>query len=671
MLPVAASALTIGRPEGQVWIGKPLDLRVPVQLDGGGGACPLVGVKLGDAAVADRDLSTTMEPGRSPDTPWLRIRSARQVDEPVVTVNVRVGCGASMVREFTLLADPPPVSAIDADRNERVRGAALPPMAAVPSRQAARSSGGSARAASAGPREGSQAQRAGGPVRAARPANQAGSGGRLRVDALDPRAAAAAAAAAGAAGAAGASGGVQDYTLPPAWLKIATRLRTIEGAAAAPIPQAGASDAAAMPALGASAPDVTAAAEQQAQALRTQVAQRDRTIQSLQGELAQARQAASERPWWLWPLLLLLALLLAVAALLWRRSRRQAAEASWWQPSGTDPDVDPPPSSQPASKLGLGTAAAVGAAAVSPLATSLDVPVVTDPGPDTISTQPPDGPEPVSADKLLDVQQQAEFCLSLGQLDQAVGVLADHLDEYGSTSPLMYMELLRLLHSQGRKADYATTRRECRKALGLDLPAYEDFSDSGRALASYPEAVERIEKAWPRREVLGVLEELLFQSVDAQGKAPFELPAYRELLALYGAAQERLANGGMMPADGATTTAMGLLAPVAVTQPPTAPLPLSAVDMTLPAIDAPGPAPGTIDFDLSDLEATSIDTIPKALRGNDDHLSGPGPKDGIGADAAPTVPNDFDPVPPDFQLFDPELEDSIRPGTSIKKSSDH
>lgn len=663
MLPVAASALTIGRPEGPVWIGKPLDLRVPVQLEGGGGACPSVGVKLGDATLSDRDFGTTVEPGRSPDAPWLRIRTTRPIDEPVVTVNVRVGCGATMVREFALLADPPPVSAIDADRAERALGASLPPVGAPPPRQAGRSTEGRNLSTGARTREATPAQRSGGAVRAAPRIPAASTGGRLRVDALDPRAAAAAA---GAASAAEASGAATDYTLPPAWLKIATRLRNIEAGAVASLPQGGASDAVSTPAAAASAPQDGQVADRQDAALRAQMAQRDRTIESLRTELAQAREAASERPWWLWPLLLLLALLLAVAGVLWRRSRRQAAEASWWQPSEAEPDADLP-TDPPIKPAGLATAAAVGDLAGAGI-TPPPMAAAADPGPDTISTLPPDGPEPVSADRLLDVQQQAEFCLSLGQFDQAVGVLADHLDEYGVTSPLMYMELLRLLHSQGRKADYDTTRRECRKALGLELPAYEDFNNEGRSLAAYPEAVERIEKAWPRREVLGVIEGFLFQAVDSQGHAPFELPAYRELLALYGAAQERIASGSMMMGgDAGTTSAMGLLAPVAVSQPPTAPLPLAAgaaVGAAAPVVA--GPPPGTIDFDLSDLEAASIDTIPKALKGRAPQAE-PEPQAAHDADPAPTVPNDFDPVPPDFQLFDPELEDSIRPGASIKK----
>lgn len=656
MLPVAASALTIGRPEGQVWIGKPLDLRVPVQLEGGGGACPSVGVKLGDVVLSERDFATTVEPGRSPEAPWLRIRTTRPIDEPVVMLNVRVGCGTTMVREFALLADPPPVSTIDADRNDRAVGASLPPMGA----QRRQGAGGTAGRTTVRPRETAQARRAGGAVRAAPPASATPSGGRLRVDALDPRAA-------GLAGAAAASLAAEDYTLPPAWLRIATRLQNLEAGAVAPLPQGAASDAAASPIGAASAPEAQAA-DRQAEALRAQVVQRDRTIESLKTELAQTRAAAAERPWWLWPLLVLVAVLLGVAAVLWRRSRRQAAEASWWQSSAAELDPDLPDELSVKPEAGPAVAAAVGGLAASATAGTLPAMPAADPGPDTISTLPPDGPEPVSADKLLDVQQQAEFCLSLGQLDQAVGVLADHLDEYGLTSPLMYMELLRLLHSQGRKADYDTTRRECRKALGLELPTYEDFHDGGRSLAAYPEAVERIEKAWPRREVLGVIESLLFQGVDSQGHAPFELPAYRELLALYGAAQERIANRGMMENEGLTSSAMGLLTPVAVSQPPTTPLPLSEAGAAPVASAATGPAPGTIDFDLSHLEATSIDIIPTALKGSTstEELT---PKAGLDAETAPTVPNDFEPVPPDFQLFDPELEDSIRPGASIKKPS--
>src|SRR5215207_3596376 len=86
-----SSALTIGRPQGAVWIGKPLDLVVPLSLDeaeSSGALCLEAEVVQGDLRIPDRSLSISLEPGPNPASSRMRIRSSTTVDEPVLNVNV-------------------------------------------------------------------------------------------------------------------------------------------------------------------------------------------------------------------------------------------------------------------------------------------------------------------------------------------------------------------------------------------------------------------------------------------------------------------------------------------------------------------------------------------------------------------------------------------------------
>jgi pilus assembly protein FimV len=105
-----SSALTIGRPSGNAWIGKPLDLLIPLQLDNsesGDGLCLEADVLQGDARFDDKRVTLSLEPGAGPDAPRVRLRTTRAVEEPVVTVKLTAGCVTKSTRQYVLLADLP------------------------------------------------------------------------------------------------------------------------------------------------------------------------------------------------------------------------------------------------------------------------------------------------------------------------------------------------------------------------------------------------------------------------------------------------------------------------------------------------------------------------------------------------------------------------------------
>lgn len=109
---LSSAALNVGRARGAAWIGQPLDLVVAVQLDGNPGdsnICPEAEVYHGDSRLESGRVRVATEPSREADTVNLRVISSTLIDEPVVTVYVRAGCGPQKVaRRFVLLADFPP-----------------------------------------------------------------------------------------------------------------------------------------------------------------------------------------------------------------------------------------------------------------------------------------------------------------------------------------------------------------------------------------------------------------------------------------------------------------------------------------------------------------------------------------------------------------------------------
>ena len=107
---LGSTALTLGRARGAAWIGQPLELLIPVQLDPGqtdGAVCAEADVFHGDSRQDSSKVQIQVLPGEQADSFNLRLNSAALVDEPVVTIYLRAGCGQKSARKYVLLADYP------------------------------------------------------------------------------------------------------------------------------------------------------------------------------------------------------------------------------------------------------------------------------------------------------------------------------------------------------------------------------------------------------------------------------------------------------------------------------------------------------------------------------------------------------------------------------------
>ena len=140
----------------------------------------------------------------------------------------------------------------------------------------------------------------------------------------------------------------------------------------------------------------------------------------------------------------------------------------------------------------------------------------------------------VKAEELFDVQQQADFFVSLGQKDQAIEVLRSHIEESEETSALVYPDLQKLHHQLNEKLGFEAFRQEFNARFNTETSELEAYSDaaSGEGLQGYPIAMSRIVALWPSAKVLNVIEQSMFRQPDSQ-ITTFDLEAYRELLLLY------------------------------------------------------------------------------------------------------------------------------------------
>ncbi|MDB5956218.1 MAG: hypothetical protein JWP60_2826, partial [Ramlibacter sp.] len=129
-----ASALSLGRTHGAPLIGRPLELSIPVTLDAPDAEGPCASAELfyGESRVT-RTPSVRWEPGPAGQG-VLHVSSSEPVDEPMVTLYLRVGCGQSTTRRFVLLSEPPPANEASAPLPRTVP--VQPPVVAAPAAQA-------------------------------------------------------------------------------------------------------------------------------------------------------------------------------------------------------------------------------------------------------------------------------------------------------------------------------------------------------------------------------------------------------------------------------------------------------------------------------------------------------------------------------------------------------
>lgn len=291
-----------------------------------------------------------------------------------------------------------------------------------------------------------------------------------------------------------------------------------------------------------------AALEAEAKGLREKESRQAAALQDLQ---AQIDQAQSQR-WLTYGLGGLLALSLLALAVVWRRRSSPAEPArnkTWWQaaadkepvasPVAADPAVDVdldldlglPRDSRlegmrPAADSGLGDSQSP----VSPIA-KVDKREFS---PSAMGVS-----RSVATEELFDVQQQADFFVSLGETDKAVDVLRGHLMDSQEPSPLAYLDLFRLYHQLGRRDDYEQLRKEFNQVFNADAPPFDQYNDRGRGLEAYEDAVSRIQALWPQPRVLEVIERSIFRDPgDASTAEVFDLEAYRELLLLHAVAKD-------------------------------------------------------------------------------------------------------------------------------------
>jgi len=537
--PQGAQALGLGRPQVLSALGRPLDVVIPLTLAEGEqmpDGCLRAEVSAGDARVPAGLLQMRVE--GEPGQLRIRLQSLARIDEPALRITLALGCPLRLTREFNAFIDP-------------ASGAAAPvplPPAAAPLPVAEPTARLVAEAPAPKPRPRPKPPRTNGPrlvlerpevlvSQAPRPVQPAASAPETE---LTPELEAQ----------------ITQLEQTVAQLRAELQARQAEAASAA------------QPASAAPPPAPVASAPASAPA--------PVPVRSV--------HASPYRDPMTWLLTLGLSLLAGSAAFYgsrWRdeRARREraywralhAAEGAGQPPAAPSPGMAPPVIAEAAALPDEGqhqvtrpqprpmpwppapiaapgpVVPAMPPLPAMPSAAETSASLRTQPLPAQAAAAPVLSNELTVADELLDLQQQVDFLLLLGQHEAAADLLATRLSR-GNAGAMPYLMLMELCQQRGEPEVFAELVKQFEQRFRMLAPQWSQSLARGRSLDACPSVIAHLQVVWSDpAAAMRMLQELLARG-GGPGVPSFDLPAYRDLLTLYSVARD-LFEAGMRGDD--------------------------------------------------------------------------------------------------------------------------
>ena len=543
---LAVPALTLGRARGAAWIGQPLELLVPVQLDGAqadGTLCAEADVFHGDSRQESSRVLVQVLPTDQPGNFNLKITSSSIVDEPVVTVYLRAGCAPKFSRKYVLLADIASDTSAPASRVPAPVAPAVPLVTpadtAVPSAAAAIAAPMAAPAAT----EGERIKRS---SRAAKPTAP------MRETAAQPTAAPDAASKQETAPkpeAAPKASKVAEASRPLAAGKPRLRLDPVEILGERVTQLESASTASTVQKDAAQESQKMEALQSDLKVLLDQAAKNEASLLAMRERL---ERSESERVSLgvVYGLAALVLLCLGALAYLWSR-RPQALD--WKAPAAplASPETLPPVvDTLVASTEATQALTRPGPATESASPVDVDLFELDEQSQETVMALPQDvtegaGPDAsrgaqylnFTAPELAELRLQAEFFAKKGKVDEAIEVLEYGLHRAPQACPLLFLDLLDITHAYSRKIDFREFREQFSRVFNVAVPEFPLYRDQGRALEAYTLLSQEIQAQWESPEVLGLIEGALIRGRQAGQPPQLDQGAFKELVHLHGVAR--------------------------------------------------------------------------------------------------------------------------------------
>ncbi|MDO9234992.1 MAG: hypothetical protein Q7U28_03030 [Aquabacterium sp.] len=539
----SSHGLGFGRPIATPILGETLVVSVPLRLETGeeiSNECVAADVYFGDDKVTSSAVSALVSSRNGSDFS-VKVSTIALITEPVITVYLAAGCKAKITRKFVAFADPPSFVAAStdltresADISHAIDLATMPEQAVLgrpselsgaltqsrPSRIKQTNS-----KPGAGLVVGKRATKAASQPN--KPSSAMADGAHLALDPVE-----------------------SDAMVIPSLRMAATLAAAAQADDQSPeLLQRRQAASALWLAMNAS-PEQLARDRGRLQELEQRVAQLKQEGEQASGAVAalQTRLTQAETQKGSSKLLMLFAFgaLLAVLYLVKQLREQKQQSQSWWQsqqaevqaqePVDVDePDtVRPAPASQPAH-VTVAVPRSIHDLVPDTRATSVVVAPEKPAAAITVSHSEP--PREVSVEELIDLEQQADFFVVLGQDGAAIDLLDSYVQGTHGASPLPFLKLLEIYRRLGKRSAYEGVQAKFDERFNAHAPGWDTDFQHGHSLGDYPGVVERVQALWSSPiKAMEVLEKSLTRH-DA-GADTFDLPAYRELLFLYAIARD-------------------------------------------------------------------------------------------------------------------------------------
>lgn len=548
LMPQGAEAMGLGRPQVHSALGKPLDASVPLILADGEQLpdnCVRAEVSAGDARVPAGLLQMRVEGERGQQR--IRLLSLVRIDEPALRITLALGCPLRLTREFNVFIDPPTSAAATSAPELAPPLPSASPLPAVEAAPRVVAEASPAPAPAARPRPRPKPKATGPRLLLERP--------EILVGQAPQRPAPKSAPEADMTPELEAQITQLEQTVAQLRAELEARLQAAAAASAAAL-------TAASPASVASAPPPEAFASAPTPAP------------------ASAARPSPYRDPMTWVLTLGLSLLAGSAAFYGSRWRDERArrELAYWRalhaaegaappiaaplPPSPSPGVAPavfsnaaplPDEGQhqstrpqprpmpwpPAPIAPFAPFAPASPAEPAVLPTSMQA---TQQMPVHAAVAPPSSNELTVADDLLDLQQQVDFLQLLGQHEAAADLLAARLSR-GNSGAMAYLLLMELCQQRGEPEVFAELVKQFEQRFRTRAPQWSQSLSRGRTLDASPSVIAHLQVVWSDPgAAMQMLQDLLSRG-SGPGATHFDLPAYRDLLTLYGVARDLFEAG--------------------------------------------------------------------------------------------------------------------------------
>ena len=542
-------AVSLGATQGEVIIGRPLDVLVQSNItaaEAASGLCLEADVLYGETRIAPSAVSTAIQQLGSDGQRAIRITVAQPVNEPIVTVTVRAGCTATFRRSYTLLADVEPALVAAAAASIRPLTAPTPsrPITqASPAPVTVRMDGSATPGSSAltavdalGPET---------PIVLAEPAPRPAAVTRM-LSKTTPLPTVGSGVMGEQAARQAAGGVAVDTPAPPPGPRLQLDPVDLAPPPTATAPEAADPDGPVV--MGQELPSAVQAALEQQQVLQQEVetlrAEQERmrlAIETLNAQLREAQQTASPGDTWselrpyTWPALALLLLGGGWYAL---RRRRQLTESAidpkmstpWWE--SALPDVPPQGGVEPSMKPQTRSEPTAPASAAVWASESVEGLEVAE-GRESMFREVPIAA--LDTDRLQDLWQRVALFQSLGQHAQAQEALQTFVTQNARASEGPYLWWLALAQRSGTPADQASASRFY-EAHFQRMPPTFPLLGSSSGLADDATFMGRITTCWPEAEARQLIESALASQPGDAGSplGSRSLAVYDDLITLLG-----------------------------------------------------------------------------------------------------------------------------------------